>query len=159
MPRLRKIAPFGQRSSCTTEPVDRTIAVTNAAEDGSARPPQCPPQTFGWTRKRILEPGLKCAPIELFGLWLGEHGEQRIDARLNRTLANQFSAEAMDGVDVRFLQLSQRIVEAIADRRVDGVNPRAFHRFAESQLQLSGSLLGERDRDDLVHPRASGFEH
>ena len=82
----------------------------------------------------------------------GQHREQRIDARLDRPLAQQVGAEAVDGADVRFLERLQRLVQACRAARRSGAPARAlaFERFAQPQLQLAGRLLGERDRDDLA---------
>ena len=50
-------------------------------------------------------------------LRLGQHREQRIDARLDRTLAQQLGAEAVNGADVRFLERLQRLVQRDRARR------------------------------------------
>ena len=47
----------------------------------------------------------------MIGLRLGQDGKQRIDARFDGTFANQLGAEAVNRVDVRFLEPLERLVE------------------------------------------------
>ena len=81
--------------------------------------------------------------------------------RLDRPLAQQVGAEAVNRADVRLLEVGERRVEAPALRAALAGPLRArFELRAQPQLQLAGRLLGERHRDDLVdvaRPAASTF--
>jgi hypothetical protein len=46
-------------------------------------------------------------------LRLGEDRKQRIDARFDRPLAQQLGAEAVDRVDVGFLERFERVLETL----------------------------------------------
>ncbi len=85
------------------------------------------------------------------GLRVGQDRERRIDARLDRPLAQEIGAEGVDGADVRFFEVMHGVVE---ERARGGVRrrlrARSLELFAQAQLQLAGGLFAERDRDDLA---------
>ena len=117
LPRGRIVARLGQRPSGGAQSSDRTVIDTGAA--GETR-------TSGRTTvaarvaplqgdlERVLQPGAKRAVVDPVRLLLGQDGEQRIDRRLDRTLAQQIGAEAVDGVDVRFFERFERMLESRA---------------------------------------------
>ncbi len=116
-PRMRKLAPLGERAAGLAQPIDRTVAVA-AAKSGRARPPQRAPESLRRPGERLLQPALKRPRIKMIGLRLGQDGEQRIDAGLDRPFTNELGAEAMNRVDVRFFEALERFVETILDLRL-----------------------------------------
>ena len=105
----------------------------------------------GGSFELLLQPAAERFVEQPLGLGLGEHGEQRIDPRLDRALAQQLGAEPVDRADVRFFEARERLVER--DRRTStfsGVRARRVECLAQTQLQLAGRLLGEGDGDDAV---------
>src|SRR6266849_8488577 len=97
LPRMRKIAPLGEHAAGAAQAVDRAAA-TVAAEDRRARPPERALQALGRIAQRLLEPRAERPRVQTVGLRLGQDGEQRIDARLDGTLAQQLGAESVNGV-------------------------------------------------------------
>ena len=109
--------------------------------------------------QRLLQPRAERAIVETIRLRLGQHGEQRIDARLDRPLAQQLRAEAVNRVDVRFLERLEGFFQQPAYLVIRRHGALLLQPFPEPQLQLAGGLLGERHGDDLLHRRAPGREH
>jgi hypothetical protein len=103
---------------------------------------------------RLLQPRAEGARVETIRLNVGEHGEQRIDARFDRTLAQQLGAEAVNRVHVRLFERFERLLEPPADVVVRRSGALVLERFAQPQLQLARRFLRERDGDDLDHRRA-----
>ena len=116
IPGVREVARLGQRPAGAAQAIDRPAAVAAAAERRRARPAQRAAQSFGRVLQRLLQPRAERAAVDAVRLRLGEDGEQRIDARFDRPLAQQLGAEAVDGVDVRFLERLERLFEPVADR-------------------------------------------
>ncbi len=153
IPRQRKIAPLGQRPPGAAQPIDRAagVAVAAARPNGAETPlvrRSARRSPSGGFFKRLLQPGPERARVQPIGLRLGQHGEQRIDAGLDRPFAQQFGAEAVDRVDVRFLERLEREIEA-RGRVTERPGAPRLERLAQAQLQLSGRLLRERHGDDL----------
>src|SRR5262249_34139690 len=72
------------------------------------------------------------------------------DARFDRPLAQEVGAEAVNRAQVGFFEALDGLLETscgIAARC--GLDACALELFAQPQLQLAGSLLAERHRDDL----------
>ena len=149
-PRAGEVAPFGQLPRGASKPIDRTVV---AAERRAPQAPAGhlradPPAAPGATRPNASSNSrADCR--------LGEDVEERIDAGLDRPLAQQVGAEAMDGADVGFFELRERGVErrlACSSLRLG--RALALEPLAQPQLQLARRFLGERDRDNLVRPSA-----
>ena len=159
----REVAPLGQRRGRRGEADRSDRRRPPPPNDGALVRRSARRSAFGRILQRLLEPGAEGARVQPVGLRLGQHGEERIDARLDRPLAEQFRAEAVDGVDVRLLERLERVLETRrrARRSACGRDRRALllERLAQAQLQLAGGLFGERHGDDLVHRRAAGREH
>ncbi len=152
-PRPREVAPLGEGQRRRPQNPARPVLVAR-------RPPQDAAHAFGRIGERALEPAIERAPEELAGDVVGCDLEERVDARLDRTLAQQVAAERMDRADPRLLELRQRLVQTAAGlRRGLGRLPGALDLGAQPKLELAGRRLGERHRDDLVETRAPGHEH
>ena len=88
--------------------------------------------------------------------------ERRVDAGLDRELAQQAPGEAVDGADGRVVESVER---ALDDRGARGVAAGALRQplelLADALAQLAGRLLGERDGRHRAHvPGAAvGVEH
>ena len=134
-PRLRKVAPLGEEAAGGAQAVDRAAALGGDAEGGHARAPQRPPQPLGRLRERLLQPRAEGARVETIRLNVGEHGEQRIDARFDRTLAQQLGAETVNRVHVRLLS---------ADRSPTSARSSVLHRShaAPATSPIAGRLRG-----------------
>ena len=109
-PRAGEVAPLGELPRRVAQPIDRAVV---AAE---GRTPQRPAHALGRIRQLLLEPSAERIVEQPRRRRLGEHFEQRIDARLDRPLAQQIGAEAVDGADVRLLESRERCVEQRATR-------------------------------------------
>ena len=110
----RKVAPLGQRAAGAAQPIDRTVAVAAAAETPAAlvrRSARRRPS--GGSCSASCSQARNARVVQAVRLRLGEHREQRIDARFDRPLAQQLGAEAVDGVDVRFLERLERVLEPL----------------------------------------------
>ena len=149
-PLAGEVAPLRELPRRVAQPLDRPVV---AAEGGA---PQRPAHALGRIRQLLLEPSAERIVEQPRRRRLGEHFEQRIDARLDRPLAQQVGAEAVNGADVRFFQrlsAPHRAGDAVrrrsCDRRAFAIEP-----LAQSQLQFAGGLLRERDGDDLVDRRS-----
>ena len=157
IPRAGKVARLGEASAGAAQTIDRPAGIERAA-----RPPQRTAHAIGWTLQHFLEPGAERARIDAVRLRLSQHREHRIDARLDRPLAQQLGAKPVDGVDVRFLEFLERQFQPHTHDVVRGlgsVGAVLLEFFAQPQLQLASRLLRERDGDDLAHGRATGREH
>ena len=154
-PRTGKIAPLRQRAAGRSQTIDRAVGAA-ALEGRRARPPQRPPQALGRTLQRLLQPGAKRARVETLGLRFGQHREQRIDAGLDRPLAKQLGAEAVNGVDVRVFERRERALEPLPHVGVDRFGAVTLQGFAQAELQFARRFLGEGDRHDLGHRRPPG---
>ena len=84
----------------------RSIGVSSrvAAEPLPDRSPERAPHAFGRRLQLRLDPGPERLVEQPLRLRFGQDREQRIDARLDRTLAQQLGAEPVNGADVRFLE-------------------------------------------------------
>ena len=160
MPVPFEIAPLNQLPAGVLQPLDRAVFVVADTEPGEARAAKRPLHSLGGIRQLFLKPGMKRRVVQPAGLRLGEDGEQRIDARLHGTFAQQVGAETMDGADLRFFQPAKRIVQPLAFCRAGGrLGARSFELLAQPELQLARGLLGERDGNDFVNLCAAGFDH
>ena len=96
----------------------------------------------------------------------GRDLEHRIDARLDRALAQQIGAERMDRADARLFELrrARRSSRARSASSRIGSLARALDFGAQPQLEFARGFLGEGHRDDSVKlarararsPRRSG---
>ena len=77
-------------------------------------PAQRAPHALRRILQRFLQPVVERALGTASALRLGQHLEQRIDAGLDRPFAQQIGAEAVNGADVRFLEMLQRLDRAAA---------------------------------------------
>ena len=69
---------------------------------------------FRLARERVLKPGGEGLVVEALLLVLGRDLEERIDARLDGTLAQDVGAERVNGPDARRLELLERVVETLS---------------------------------------------
>src|SRR5438132_1279925 len=148
-PRRGKVAPLGEHASGSAQSVDRTVAFACAVERGRARPAERAAEPLRRILQRLLQPLAKRAGVEAASLGLGQDSEQRIDTRFHRPLAQKLGAEAVNGIDLRFLQMFERVFERLPNVGICAVRTSAFELFANSKLQLSRRFLRERDRNDL----------
>src|SRR5215467_4196346 len=157
-PRRRELAPLGERPSGLAEPIDRSIAVA-AAKRWRTGSSQGAAESFRWPGEGLLQPGLKGARVQMIGLWLRQDGEERVDAGLDRALADELGAKAVNRVDVRFFEALERVVETFLCRRIAGLSTPDFERLPQAQLQLARGLFSERDGHYLLDAVRTGFEH
>ena len=152
-PRRGEVAPLRELPRRLPQPVDRPIV---AAAKRRAR--AAPGARLPADRRALLEPAPERLVEEAGRRGLGQHLEQRIDAGLDRPLAQQIGAEAVDRADVRLLELRQRMRRAALARHRHGrrATRAPSSCFAQPQFQLAGGLLGERDRDDLSRRPSRG---
>ncbi len=158
-PRPGVVPPFEQVAAGALQPVDRPGLVIVLAEVLLRLAPQRPPDPLAGMIQLALDPVGEGLVVEPIRLALGEHGEGRVDPRLDRPLAQQVGTEAVDRADVRFLEPLDGAAEVrgLGARR-RGRQPRVLQHFAEPQLQLAGGLLGEGHRDDLGNPGAAALD-
>src|SRR5262249_41270188 len=104
----REISPLGQHPGGTPERAPRALVP-------ATRPPQNPPHPGGGILELEVEPPVERAIEELAGDVLRRHLEERIDAGLDRALAEQVGAERVDGPDPRLLELTERLDQALLD--------------------------------------------
>src|SRR5262249_7051399 len=86
------------------------VAVARAATEDT-------PHALARAHELALEPAVERFVEEALALLVGRHLEHRIDAGLDRALAKEIGAEAVDGADVRLFELRERLVEVAALRR------------------------------------------
>ena len=72
------------------------------------------------------------------GLALGEHAEDRIDARLDRPLAQQVGAEPVNRADMRLFEVAYRFAEVTRHGSVGRRAALFFQPLAQAELQLAG---------------------
>ena len=143
LPRRPEVAPAGDLPTRPPEPVDR-VAVERA-------PAQRAPEPFRRGLELLGEPGVEGAAVERLGLRLRQHLEARVHARLDGPLVEKVVAEAVDRADARLLEVGDGVLEPRAPRATLG-RPLALllESGAQSELQLAGRLLGERERRDRL---------
>jgi hypothetical protein len=128
--------------------IAQQLAGGGAAPAGGAA--EKSPHAFRRIGHDVREPGIERAAENGLRLIVGCHREQRIDAGVDRPLAQEIGAQRVDGGDARPLQLLQRGLQARALlRRGERRRPLRLHPLADAQLHLARGLLGERHRDDL----------
>jgi len=127
-PRADEIADAGQRPAGAAKAVDRA-RVARGAEGRAARSPQRSSNTLCRSRQHVLQPGTERSRVHPRRLGLGEHRKQRVDAGLDRTLAQQLGAETMNGVDMRLLERAQRLFETVTRRDITRPASLDFDRF------------------------------
>ncbi len=145
-----EVAPLGQLARGIADAVHRTVF---GAARRSLRPhaaPQRPAQSLRRIFQLLVQATTGTLRRTAARARLGEHLEQRIDARFDRTLAQQVGTEAVNGADVGLLEPLNRVGEVLLHVRLGSALPQAFQLLADSQLQLAGRLLGERDRHHLL---------
>ena len=110
--------------------------------------------------RALLEPAIEGAPEEIAGDVLGRDLEERIDAGLDRPLAQQIAAERVDGADARLLELRQRRVEMRAPPPIAAARAsRARSISARSRSFSSPAAFSVKvTRDDAVELRPAGGE-
>ncbi len=97
---------------------------------------------------------MKDFKVEKIGDVTWRDREERVDARLDRSLAEEVGAEGVDRPDARLLELAERIVERAGGSRA----PRVLDRLPEPELQLARGGVRERDGDHAIEPRPAGGE-
>jgi hypothetical protein len=107
-----------------------------------------------------LEPLQEGVPGDAEQLALGRAAhllEIRIQPRFQRVLAEDTSAEAVDGPDERLVDVGERLADASFPHRPipRALRQAAFEPLLKALAQLGRGLLGERHRGDPVHGRAS----
>ena len=145
-----EIAPFREIPRRPAQPVDRPIVVP--AERRSA---ERPANALRRTRQLLLQPAAERLVEQTLRSGFGQHLEQRVDAGLDRPLAQEIGAEGVDRADVCFFELRAargrrararcRVARWLSPAAAFDVEP-----FAQAQLQLAGGLLRERDGNDLA---------
>ena len=150
-PRCREVAPLVELPGGAPERLARAVVARPAPEET--------PHALLRGAQALLEPSVERAAEEVARDVLGRHFEERIDAGLDRPLAQQIATERMDRADARLFQLLERDLE-MARRGRPGRRgeTRAFELRAKTELQLARRELGERDRDDAGELRAAGDE-
>ena len=126
------VAPLEQLPAGALQALDRRVVVFVLAEAAHRHAAQRSPHAFGRVVELALQPVGERLVEEPRRLPFGEHGERRVDARLDRPLAQQVGAEAVDGADVRFLEALHGALEArraVAGRR----RPRACSSCSRSR--------------------------
>ena len=104
-PRRVEIAPLQKLPRRGADDRARTFAVEALA------PAQQAAQALARRAERLLEPAIESAFEEFAGDVVGCDLEHRIDARLDRPLAQQIGAERMNRADARLLELAERAGE------------------------------------------------
>ena len=100
------------------------------------------------------------AVVQAAGLRLGEHREQRIDARLDRALAQQLGAEPVNGVDVRFFERLERVLEARRARRRRWRSARSCSSRSRSRSFSSPAAFSVKVTATIsIHRRPSRGQH
>ena len=159
-PLRREVAPVRQRERRAAQAIDRTIrrrarAGTEESRRGGGAAERAA-DAFGRIRELLLQPRAERLVEQPLGLRLGEHGEQRIDTRLDRTFAQQVGAEPVNRADVGLFEIRERRIERFARDGVLRAPPLPLERFAQPQLQLARRFFRERDRHELSDARPSG---
>ena len=142
-PLAAEVAPLASSQPARSQPPHRPAIVvepraSERAPDAGGRRLEARPET---SRERLVE--------QARGLRLGEHHEQRIDARLDRALAQQVGAEAVNGADVRLFEVASASSERVRVA-TSAVARGALRASPQPQLELARRLLGEGDRDDAI---------
>ncbi len=142
-PRRVEVAPLQKLPRRGADDRPRTFAVETLT------PAQETAQALARRSERLLEPSIEGAFEQFAGHVVGCDLEHRIDARIDRPLAQEIGAKRMDRADTRLLELAERTGEPLAFAGgARGVAARALDLGAQPQLELAGGLLGERHRHD-----------
>ena len=134
------------------EQAARPVLAGAAAEDA--------PHAGSRIGEHRFEPAVVGAVEEHAGDVVGRHLEERVDARLDRPLAQQVGAEGVDRPDPCLLELRQRVGEEPARLRGTArvVAAGLLDVGAETQLQLARCGVREGDRDHAVQAPAACHE-
>ena len=150
-PRGREVAPLHERVNGAAEQPARSVLAGAAAEDA--------PDAGSRVGEHGLEPAVEGAVEERAGDVVRRHLEERVDAGLDRPLAQEVGAEGVDRPDARLLQLRERAGEELARLgRATRLLPRAFDLAAEPELQLARRRVREGDRHHAVEASAPRHE-
>jgi hypothetical protein len=147
----REVAPLHQLEPGAAQALHRPVFVGVARPECAAATTQRTPDAFGRLFQLALEPSVERLREQPLRLTFGEDAEQRIHAGLDRTLTKEVGAEAVDGADVRLLEVLHRGIEACSGGGVARRSSSDLETLAKAQLQLAGRLLGEGHRDNLAH--------
>ena len=90
------------------------VAIRLSAETAEARTAQRALDAFGWIGELLFQPPVKGFIVHTRRLCLGQHCEQRIDARFDRPLAEEIGAKTVNGADLRLFEPAERAVEPVA---------------------------------------------
>jgi hypothetical protein len=118
-PRCREIAPLRQFPRRSLQSIDRAVLTRARAEKRERRrSPEGTPHTFRRIGQLLLQPPAKRLFEQPLRLRFGQHSKQRVDARLDRPLAQQLGTEPMNRIDVGFFEAAKRLVEPLARFRI-----------------------------------------
>ena len=98
MPGGLEVTDVDERQTSTIELVDGALLSHRALS-------QQTPDAGRRVVEFLLEPAIEDAAIHPLGLSLGRDFEQRVDARLQRSLLEQVRAKAVDRTNVRLFEL------------------------------------------------------
>ena len=147
-PRCGEVPPLRELPRRLPQAVHWTV---RSAECG---PAQRAPHAVGRVREHLLEPAPERLVEQSCRRGLGQDFEERIDASLDRTLAQEVRAERVNRADVCLLELRQRQIQTPALFDVlSRAHARVVQPFPQPELELAGGFLRERDRDDVADIR------
>ena len=142
---MREIAMVAKRVHRTAQLIARRLAAATAEK---------PAHPFRRVRKNTLEPGIIGLISQRAGLVFSGDREERVDARLDRPLAQEIAAEGVDGSHPREFEFLERLVQAVfLDVAGRGASP--FDLGAQPQLHFASGLFREGHRDDASQRRRS----
>src|SRR5258705_8037944 len=91
-----EVAPLRKVERCAPEPLNGAILIDLAWAHGPAGAPQRSAHAFRRILQVRLQPRVERVSEQPFGLSFGQHSKERIHARLDRTLAQQVGAKAVN---------------------------------------------------------------
>ena len=122
-PARPEVAPLDQLPASRPQPLDRPIVVASPPGSGDRAERRRERRTpSGVILQGALQPGVERFGVQAARFALGQDAEERVDARLDRALAQQVGAKAMNGADVRFFEVHQGRVETLARGGIQTAN-------------------------------------
>ena len=133
-----EVAPFRQAPGGSGQAAGRLAGRRRRVETTCRATAQRAADTLGRVGQRFLQPAVEGAVEQPARIRLRQHLEAGIHLRLDRPLAHQVGAEAVDRAHLRVLQARDGVVQV---RRRPVVAARALQLLAQAQLQLAGRLF------------------
>ena len=143
------IPPRHERPACPLQPLDGPVLVFISSKVPARRAAQGAPHAFTRFGELFLQPMVERHGVHRERLAFGQHLKLRIDDSLDRPLAQEVRAEAVNRADAGLFEVFQCMLE-MGPRVGRFGQACTLQLLAKPQLQLACRFFCEGDRDDLA---------